>query len=76
MEIKEFIAKLDEVLADTDLSTITPETKLEDIDEWSSLSALGLMTMVDMEYDVDLDADDIRNAVTIQDIFNVIQEKA
>jgi acyl carrier protein len=76
MEIKEFIAKLDEVLADTDLSTITPETKLEDIDEWSSLSALGLMTMVDMEYDVDLEADDIRNAVTIQDIFNVIQEKA
>jgi acyl carrier protein len=76
MEIKEFIENFDSVLDDTDLSTLTPETKLREIDEWSSLCALNLMAMANMEYDVDLEAEDIRDAETIQDVFNVIQAKA
>jgi acyl carrier protein len=34
------------------------------------------MAMANMEYDVDLEAEDIRDAETIQDVFNVIQAKA
>lgn len=76
MEIKEFIEKFAEIFDDTDASTLTPETKFRELDEWSSLSALSLIAMVDEEYDVELKGDEIKNAETITDIFNVICSKA
>lgn len=76
MEIKEFIEKFAEIFDDTDASTLTPETNFRDLDEWSSLSALGLIAMADEEYEVELKGDEIRNANTIEDIFNIISEKA
>jgi acyl carrier protein len=45
------------------------------LDEWSSLIALSTIAMVDEVYDVALKGDDIRNAVTIEDLFNVIKDK-
>lgn len=76
MEIKEFIEKFAEIFDDTDASLLTPETNFRDLDEWSSLSALGLLALADEEYDVSLEANDIRKAVTISDIFEVIKSKA
>lgn len=76
MEIKEFIEKFAEIFDDTDVSVFTPETKFRDIDEWSSLTALSLIAMADEEYDVTLKGDDIKNANTVEDLFNVINAKA
>ena len=54
----------------------TASTVFKDLDEWSSLIALSIIAMVDEEYDVALKGDDIRNATTIEDLFNVVQSKA
>ncbi len=76
MEIKEFIEKLAEQFDDTDASSITPATKFKELDEWSSLIALSLIAMADEEYDVTLKGDDIRNATTVEDLFNTVKAKA
>lgn len=76
MEINGFIEKFAEIFDDTDASSITPQTPFRELDEWSSLSALGLIAMADEEYDVDLKGDDIRGAVTVADLFNIISAKA
>lgn len=76
MEIKEFIEKFAEIFDDTDASTLTPETNFRELEEWSSLSALSLIAMADEEYEVELKGDDIRNATTISDIFEIVKEKA
>ncbi len=76
MEINEFIEKFAEIFDDTDATTLTPETNFRELDEWSSLSALGLIAMADEEYEVELKGDEIRKAATIADIFNIISEKA
>ncbi len=76
MEIKEFIEKFAEIFDDTDASVLKPETKFRELDEWSSLSALGLIALADEEFDVELKADDMRKADTIQEIFEVIKDKA
>lgn len=76
MEINGFIEKFAEIFDDTDASAITPQTPFRELDEWSSLSALGLIAMADEEYDVDLKGDDIRGAVTVADLFNIISAKA
>ncbi len=76
MEIKEFIEKFAEQFDDTDASVFTPATKFKELDEWSSLIALSLIAMADEEYDVTLKGDDIRNATTVEDLFNAVKAKA
>lgn len=76
MEIKEFIQNFADQFDDTDASVFTPETVFHELDEYSSLIALSLIAMVDEEYDVTLKGDDMRSAVTIQDLFNIVQAKA
>ncbi len=76
MEIKEFIENFADQFDDTDASEITAATIFKDLDEWSSLTALSIIAMVDEEYDVTLKGDDIRNASTVEDLFNIVSEKA
>ncbi len=76
MEINEFIEKFAEIFDDTDASELTPDTKFRDIEEWSSLSALGLLALADEEFDVELKAEDVRNATTIADLLTIIEGKA
>lgn len=76
MDIKDFIEKFAEIFDDTDVSELKPDTKFREIDEWSSLSALGLLALADEEFDVELKADDMRKAETIEEIFEVIKAKA
>lgn len=76
MEIKEFIENFADQFDDTDAGVLTAETKFKELDEWSSLVALSVIAMVDDEYNVAIKGDDIRNAETIQDLFNVIESRA
>lgn len=76
MEIKEFIEKFAEIFDDTDASSLTPDTRFKELEEWSSLSALGLLALADEEFDVELKADDVRGADTIEEIFETIKSKA
>ncbi len=75
MEIKEFIEKFVDIFDDTDVATLTPETKFRELDEWSSLTALGVIAMADEEFDVELSGNELRAANTIQDLFNLIKGK-
>lgn len=75
MEIKEFIEKFADIFDDTDISTLTPETNFRDLDEWSSLSALGVIALADEEFDVELSGAEMRKANTIQELFDIIRNK-
>ena len=73
MEIKEFIENFANQFEDTDTSVFTPKTKFRELDEWSSLTALSILAMVDEEYDVQLKADEMRKANTIQELFDLVK---
>lgn len=75
MDINAFIDNFASQFDDTPADQIKPETKFRDLDEWSSLIALSVISMVDEEYEVLLSGDDVKNAQTIQDIFNTVQAK-
>lgn len=71
MEIKEFIEKFAEAIEVEDAGTLTPTTQFHDIDEWSSLSVMLLIAFYDEEFDKQIGEKEIRNAVTIQDLYNL-----
>lgn len=75
MEIKEFIEKFAEIFDDTDASILTPETNFRELEEWSSLSALGVIALADEEFDAELSANEMRRCTTISDLYNLLSSK-
>lgn len=76
MYIKEFIENFASQFDETDASVFTAETKFKTLEEWSSLTALSIIAMVDEEYDITIKGDDIKNSTTIEDLFNIVVSKA
>lgn len=76
MELQEFVANFANQFDETNPAEITASTDFRTLDEWSSLTALSIIAMVDEEYDVTLKGDDIKNAVTVEDLFNTVKSKA
>lgn len=75
MELKTFIENFAAQFDETDASVFTAETRFRDLEEWSSLIGLSLIAMVDEEYDITLKGDDIKNANTVEDLFNAVKSK-
>ena len=75
MELNQFIQNFADQFDETDPSEIKAETVFHDLDEYSSLIALSIIAMVDEEYDVQLKDDDMRSAVTVEDLFNIVKLK-
>ena len=75
MELQEFMEKFAEQFDETDASEFKPETEFKKLEEWSSLIAVSIIAMADEDYDVTLKGDDIRNAVTIEDLYNTVKSK-
>ena len=73
MEIKGFIENFASQFEDTDLSEFKAETSFRDLEEWSSFLALAIMAMVKSEYDVALTAQEMRDAQTVQDLFDIVK---
>ena len=73
MEIKEFIENFANQFDDTDVSVFSAETRFRELDEWSSLLALSVLAMVDEEDDVQLKADQMRKANTVQELFDIVK---
>lgn len=75
MEKKEFIEKFEQIFDDVNPGTLNGSIFFREIEEWNSLMALALIAMVDDEFNISLNGDDIRNSKTIDDLYNVINNK-
>lgn len=73
--LDEFVALFAEQFDDTDPSEITATTVFHDLDEWSSLIGLSVIAMVDEEFDISLKGDDVKNSVTVEDLYNRVISK-
>ncbi len=69
--LENFAAQFD----DTDASEFRANTEFKNLAEWSSLTALSIIAMIDEEYDVQLKGDDIRISSTIEELFNLVNSK-
>lgn len=75
MDLSTFVENFSAQFDDIDASEFTPAVVYKDLEEWSSLTALSIISMVDDEYDVQLKGDDIRNSSTIEDLYNIVKSK-
>lgn len=69
MTQNEKIALLEDML-ELDGVSLTPETMLEDIDEYDSMAKLSLIVLMDDEFGKKLSGEKIREFKTVQDILD------
>ena len=74
MELKEFIENLAEQFDDTDITEIQPETEYQELDEWSSLTAMSIIAMVKTQYGKTITGREIRKCQTVEELFNLVKE--
>ena len=75
MELKDFIENFAEQFDDTEAVQFKPNTVFKELDEWSSLIALSVISMIDEEYEVTVKGDDIMKANTVEDLFYVVKSR-
>ena len=75
MTLDEFIEAFAEEFDDTDMSEFKADTEFKTLDEWSSLTALSIISMVDEQLDKTITGADIRGSKTIEDLYNLVMSK-
>ena len=74
MDLNVFVEQMAEQFYDTDPAEIAADTEFKALEDWESLTALTIIAMVDEKYGVTINGNDIRNAETIEDLFNRVKE--
>lgn len=72
MDIQELITHIENEFDELPNGVLYPETSIREIEGWSSMHALILIALVDNHYDVLLTGEELKNALTVQDLFSII----
>lgn len=75
MTLDEFVKAFAAEFDDTPEESFKPETNYKELDEWGSLVALSIISMVDDEMDKRVTGADLRNCATIEELFNLVESK-
>ena len=75
MELKEFIENFADQFDATDASEIQADTEFHELDEWGSLTGMGVIAMVKTTYGKTITGKEIRECVTVDDLFNLVASK-
>lgn len=75
MELQDFLEKFADQLDDTDASEIQAETEYQELEEWSSITAMSLIALAKSEYGKTITGREVRSCKTIEELFNLIASK-
>jgi acyl carrier protein len=75
MNIKDFILKVEAEFEDLEPGSLTPLTILKEAFTWDSVNALIFLAHVNVEYDVEISANELIEANTIQDLYDLVEAK-
>lgn len=75
MEMNEFLKNFAAQWDETEMSEFTPDCVFHDLEEWSSLTGLAILNMIAKKYSVKIAPAELKAAVTIKDVYNLVQSK-
>lgn len=75
MKIENFVQLFAEQFDDTPAEIFTQLTVYKDLKEWSSLTALSIIAMIDEEFDKSVTGAELRRMNTIEELFRLIEVK-
>ena len=75
MELNDFIKNFADQFDDTDASEIQKDTVYQELEEWSSLTAMSLIALAKTQYGKTITGREVRSCNTVEDLFNLIASK-
>lgn len=75
MTLNEFVERFAEEFDETPAEQFKADTVFKSLDEWGSLTALSIVSMVDEEYDKRITGADLRSVSTIEELYNLVEAK-
>ena len=75
MTLDEFVKAFAAEFDDTPEESFKADTCYKELDEWGSLVALSIISMVDDAMDKRVTGADLRNCSTIEELFNLVEAK-
>jgi acyl carrier protein len=75
MVLKDFVQVFAGQFDDTPVEEFTPSTIFMELEEWGSLVALSIISMIDEEFEKRVTGADLRSVKTIEELYNLIQTK-
>ena len=75
MKLEEFVKAFAAEFEETAIELFTPKTIYKELDEWSSLTVLSIIAIVDEEFEKQITGADLRACNTIEDLYNLVQSK-
>lgn len=75
MIIDGFIEQIEEEFEDLEQGIINKKSKFKEVLDWSSVNALILISLIDSEYEVTINATDLNTSETFGDLFQIIQSR-
>jgi acyl carrier protein len=75
MDINQFVMDFAECFDDTDASEFSSNLRFKELEEWSSLSGLGIIAMCKKKFGVKITGAEIMESDTIQDVYDLVMEK-
>jgi len=75
MELNEFVSNFADQFDETDASEITVDCHFRELEEYSSLTGMGIIAMAKTQYGKAITGADIRSCTTVEDLYNLINNK-
>jgi acyl carrier protein len=75
MDLNEFVSKVEGEIEDLEPGSLTADKDYREIEQWSSMYALILIAMIDTEYGVTLSGEDLKKAITVRDLYDIVKSK-
>lgn len=74
MGISEFVTLFADQFMNPNETDFSPKTRFHELSGWSSMTALMVIAMIEDNFGTTVPSEVIRNAETIQDLFDAVQK--
>ena len=75
MTLDEFVARFAEEFDETPVEAFKADTVFKNLDEWGSLTALSVASMIEEEYDKRITGANLRSVSTIEELYHLVESK-
>ena len=75
MNLSNFVKDFANQFDDTDASDIQTDTEYQELEEWSSLTAMSIIALAKTQYGKTITGREVRGCKTVEDLFNLIASK-
>lgn len=73
--MEEFLNNFKNLFEDKEAESMTMFTPFRNLEEWDSIMGLSVIGMIDDEYGVEFNADDMKKCHIVKDIYDLVLQK-